>query len=75
MLQHRLGDHGVVSEVEYQHIDFGPTLAGLLGLPPPAGSEGVSAFSEERPDRDKTFAIRGTRFVYNEEDGVWEHAK
>jgi hypothetical protein len=70
-----LNDHGAVLDVEYQHIDFGPTLADVLGLPPPAASGGVSAFSEERPDRVKTFAIRSIKFVYNEEDVVWEHAE
>ena len=70
-----LNDHGAVLDVEYQHIDFGPTLADVLGLPPPAASDGVSAFSEERPDREKTFAIRGIKFVYNEDDAVWEHAE
>jgi phosphoglycerol transferase MdoB-like AlkP superfamily enzyme len=67
-------DHGVVLDVEYQHKDFGPTLSDVLGLPQP-NSDGVSAFSEARPNRDKTFAIRGIGFVYNEEDGVWEHAQ
>ena len=67
-------EHGVVMDVEYQHKDFGPTLADVLGLPQPVDSKGVSAFSEERLDRDKTFAIRGIGFVYNEEEGVWEHA-
>ncbi len=68
-------EHGVVLDVEYQHIDFGPTLADVLGLPTPTVSDGVSAFSEERPDRDKTFAIRSIKFVYNKEDVVWEHAE
>ena len=67
--------HGAMLDVEYQHIDFGPTLADVLGLPAPTLSDGVSAFSEERPDRDKTFAIRSIKFVYNEEDEVWEHAE
>ena len=70
-----VGEHGAVLDVEYQHIDFGPTLADVLGLPRRADSKGVSAFSEERPDRDKTFAIRSIRFVYIEEAGVWEHAE
>ncbi len=68
-------EHGVVLDVEYQHIDFGPTLADVLGLPMPTAGDGVSAFSEERPDRDKTFAIRSIEFVSNEEDAVWEHAE
>ncbi|HEY5625427.1 MAG TPA: sulfatase-like hydrolase/transferase [Dehalococcoidia bacterium] len=68
-------DHGVVMDVEYQHIDFGPTLADVLGLSQPTDSDGVSAFSDERLDRDKTFAIDGIEFVYNEEDSVWEHAE
>ena len=70
-----VNEHGVVLDVEYQHIDFGPTLADVLGLPPPTDGEGVSAFNEERPDRDKTFSMRSISFVYNEEDDVWEHAE
>ncbi len=70
-----LDEHGAVSGVEYQHIDFGPTLADVLGLSPPTVSDGVSAFGEERPDRDKTFSIEGIKFRYNEEDVAWERAE
>jgi arylsulfatase A-like enzyme len=66
-----LGIHGVVSDVDYQHIDFGETLADVLDLPPPADGGGVSAFSDRRPDRDKTFENRGARFAYSEDEG-WQ---
>ena len=70
-----IDEHGVVLDVEYQHIDFAATLADVLGIPVPAVEDGLSAFDEERPDRDKTFAIRTISFVYNEEEDVWEHAE
>ena len=61
-----------VSDVDYQHIDFGPTLTDVLGLPPPNDSEGISAFSEERPQRDKVYCAYGLTFVYNEKDESWQ---
>ncbi len=60
-----------VSDVDYQHIDFGPTLTDILGLPPPNDSEGISAFSEERPQRDKLFHHKDNTFAYSEEDDSW----
>ncbi len=60
-----------VSNVEYQHGDFGPTLMDILGLPPINDAEGISAFSEERPQRDKVFYYGDLRFVYSEEDDSW----
>ncbi len=60
-----------VSDVDYQHIDFGPTLMDILGLPSPRDAEGVSAFSEERPQRDKVIQVDYDVFVYSEEDDSW----
>ncbi len=60
-----------ISDVDYQHIDFGPTLTDILGLPPPNDTEGVSAFSEERPERDKLFHVKQLTFVYSQEDDSW----
>lgn len=62
---------GAVSDVEYQHIDFGPTLLDMLGLPSGEDGEGVSAFKEERPDRDKIFYVNRQGYVYSPEDGRW----
>ncbi|MDP2953781.1 MAG: sulfatase-like hydrolase/transferase, partial [Chloroflexota bacterium] len=45
-----------VSEVDYQHIDFRPTLWEALGWrPTEKGLSGVSAFAPDRPRRDKWF--------------------
>ncbi len=68
---HAPGLDSRVSDVDYQHIDFGPTLTDVLGLPPPEGTEGVSAFSEELPERDKVFHYNEWTFVYSEEDDSW----
>ncbi|MCH8345919.1 MAG: sulfatase-like hydrolase/transferase, partial [Chloroflexi bacterium] len=65
------GLNSSVSDVDYQHIDFGPTLTDILGLPLPDDAEGVSAFSEERPQRDKLFNISAGTFFYSEEDDSW----
>ncbi len=61
-----------VSDVDYQHVDFGPTLTDILGLPPLNDTEGVSAFSKERPQRDKLFRVEQLTFVYSEEDDSWQ---
>jgi hypothetical protein len=60
-----------VWDIDYQHIDFGPTLADLLGLEPPAGSDGVSVFVEERPEREKYFKVNRLVFVQDPDDGAW----
>jgi arylsulfatase A-like enzyme len=60
-----------VSDVDYQHIDFGPTLMDILGLPSLNDTEGVSAFSRERPQRDKVFQVFDSTFVRSEEDDSW----
>ena len=66
------GLNGGVSDVDYQHIDFGRTLTDILGLPPPSGAKGVSAFSTERPQRDKVFTVdQAILFVYSPEDDSW----
>jgi arylsulfatase A-like enzyme len=33
------------------HVDLNPTIAELLGVPPPGGWQGASLFDESRPDR------------------------
>ncbi len=100
---HAPGLNSDVSDVDYQHIDFGPTLTDILGLPPSNDYEGdatrlatrtqlilpsvpllllqpggfaVSAFSTERPQRDKVFFdFRGNMYVYSEEDGSWHFSQ
>ncbi len=64
-----------VSNVDYQHSDFSATLTDILGLPPLNGAEGVSAFSEERPQRDKVVTVNNVTFVYNEEEDEWQFSE
>ena len=64
-----------VSDVDYQHMDFGPTLRDILGLPPSNDTEGVSAFSTERPQRDKLFYNKENTFVYSDEDDSWHFSR
>ena len=64
-----------VSDVDYQHTDFGPTLRDILGLPPSNDTEGVSAFSTERPQRDKLFFHDDNTFVYSDEDDSWHFSQ
>jgi hypothetical protein len=45
-----------VSDVDYQHVDFVPTVFDVLNLPAQT-EEGVSAFSEERPHRRKVLWV------------------
>ncbi|MEX1193466.1 MAG: sulfatase-like hydrolase/transferase [Dehalococcoidia bacterium] len=67
-----------VSDVDYQHMDYGATLLDIVGMEPAAGARGVSAFSEQRPQRDKMLflgAANNTRhWVYRREPGTgaWE---
>ncbi len=68
---HAPGLSSRVSDVDYQHIDFGATLMDVLGLPPRSGAEGVSAFSEERPQRDKVFHYNRWTYTRTREDGSW----
>ena len=83
---HAPGLSSYVSDVDYQHIDFGPTLRDVLGLPPPDDTEGVSAFNKKRPQRDKWFYFSnqgfrdttmnsGWTFVYSEEDNSWHFSQ
>jgi arylsulfatase A-like enzyme len=64
-----------VSDVDYQHIDFGPTLRDILGLSPSNDTEGVSAFSTERPQRDKVFYHEDNTFVYSDADDSWHFSR
>ena len=55
-----------VSGVDYQHIDFLPTVLDILKLPAPQDLQGVSAFSPNRPSRDKVI------YGFLQNDGVAE---
>ena len=68
---HAPGLDSGISDVDYQHIDFAATLNDVLGLPPPEGTEGVSAFSQGRPQRDKVFQNGRWVYTYSREDGSW----
>ena len=69
---HAPGLRRQVSSVDYQHTDFGATLTDILGLPTPEDAEGVSAFSEERPQRDKVLRVNNSTFIYDREVGSWQ---
>jgi hypothetical protein len=76
LLIHAPGLSSDVSDVDYQHIDFGPTLTDILGLPPSNDTEGVSAFTTERPQRDKVFfAYDRSMHVYSDEDDSWHFSQ
>jgi arylsulfatase A-like enzyme len=77
------------SDIDYQHVDFGPTLMDVLGLEspgllaprddlPPLPPR-VSALSEDRPVRDKVFYAESEtmywRYVYNNALGTWENVE
>lgn len=66
-----------VSDVDYQHFDFGATLLDVLGMPPLEESSGVSAFDPLRPIREKVFFVDyGDRaywtYVYDQDDKAWQ---
>lgn len=58
-----------ISTVDYQHIDFKPTLLDMLGLPPEEGLPGVSAFAPARPIRPKIFYWGGNKYIASEPTG------
>jgi hypothetical protein len=75
------------SNIDYQHVDFGPTLLDLLGIQSPGllaprddlpgPSARVSALSENRPIRDKVFFAPAVgvywTYVYDEALQVWQN--
>ena len=67
-----------VSDVDYQHVDFGPTLYDVIGRgpaePPPANTSlavgrGVSALATRRSARDKTFLV----YDYDNQPHYWRY--
>ena len=60
-----------VSSVDYQHIDFVPTLLDILDMSIAKDLPGVSAFAPERPDRDKVFYRSEAAYVYDTSTGRW----
>ncbi|MCH8814739.1 MAG: sulfatase-like hydrolase/transferase, partial [Chloroflexi bacterium] len=66
-----------VLDVDYQHVDFSATLFDVLDLEAPVGTVGVSAFSTDRPDRDKVIYVdenneRYWEYVYRGNTEEWE---
>ncbi|MBI4279539.1 MAG: sulfatase-like hydrolase/transferase [Armatimonadetes bacterium] len=59
-----------VVNVDYQHVDFLATVADVLGVGPPAGTQGVSAFAADRPVRPKVFFWRGGRYLFDRATGA-----
>lgn len=60
-----------VSSIDYQHIDLLPTLLELLQIPDGGGRNGVSAFSADRPQRQKRFTWADRAYVYQPETDLW----
>jgi hypothetical protein len=77
------------SDIDYQLVDFGPTLYDLVDFggedklaydAPPELQQGFSLFAERRPQREKVFFtnffnVRYWRYVYDAGDGAWELAE
>jgi hypothetical protein len=77
------------SDIDYQLIDFGPTLYDLVGYDaediaaidaPPELREGVSLFASVRPGREKSFYtnygnVRYWRYVFDAALGSWRLAE
>jgi hypothetical protein len=64
------------SEVEYQHLDFAPTLLELLKIPyEPGDFEGRSALSGPRTSRPRWFSDEGRRYGKAEGEEVWTPLK
>ena len=66
-----------VLDVDYQHVDFSATLFDVLGVEVVRPSEGVSAFSMDRPDRDKIIYVdennrRYWEYIFNGDSNEWE---
>ena len=62
--------------MDYQHIDFVPTVLDVLGITGYDDFSGISAFSPERPVRDKVFYTKNVfrvdeAYTYDEKTGVW----
>lgn len=62
-----------VYDVDYQHVDFTPTVLDALGVPfPPGAFEGVSGFAGSRPGRPRTlFDGIYQPFTYDAARDVW----
>ncbi|HEX7899890.1 MAG TPA: sulfatase-like hydrolase/transferase [Planctomycetota bacterium] len=61
-----------VSDVEYQHIDFAPTVLDLLDVPyDPAAFEGRSALADNLRPRKKSFSDRGKTYERTEGTDLW----
>jgi len=71
MLIRAPGLSGEVSDVDYQHVDFGATLRELLDVPPADDDIGVSIFEADRPDRDKVFHVNDLTFVQDGKAEPW----
>lgn len=64
------------SDVEYQHLDFTPTLLELLKIPYEAGDfEGRSALSGPRPPRPSSFSDKGRLYGRAPGEDVWKPLK
>jgi arylsulfatase A-like enzyme len=60
-----------VSDIDYQHIDFKPTLLELMGIPADNSGTGRSVFSGGRPFRQKVFFSGERWYVRSALGGPW----
>jgi hypothetical protein len=60
-------------DVDYQHVDFTPTVLDALGIPFRAGAfEGVSGFAASRPERPRTLMDSTYKtYAYDAARDVW----
>lgn len=68
----RLFPNGGRSNAIGGHVDLNPTMADLLGLPPPGEWQGHSLFDPARPERAYFMAIAGGN-IFGVRDGDWKY--
>ena len=68
-----------ISQLDYQHVDLVPTMVDFMRLNTSRSFEGVSAFEDQRPIREKLFyGVPNKRepgekvvYIYDEVSGLW----
>lgn len=65
------GVRGGAQPIDYQSVDFAPTVLDLLGLPIPDGLDGVSILALNRPQRVKRVSTVTGHFALDPATGQW----